>query len=258
MEKVNVADPTISLCLIGKNELGFFLKEVLDSATFVDEIIYVDTGSTDGTLEFLEKNYPDVKVYHSEFNSPQDYTTAKNEALEHATMDYILSTDCDEVFDENANQIKQFLKEYPENKIWCLLGEHYMGDLVHMDRVTNTHIWQNRLFKNDPEIRYPESCMHGLPDIGKKIIINVKCIHHYGFAKNMCDALRRFETNKNDPTQNRDDFLWWQFNVMLTGRHPGQPIECYPEAYYYQQLMNHPKSIIKKFHIEELIKVRNG
>lgn len=248
--------PTISLCLIGKNELSYFLKEVLESATFVDEIIYVDTGSTDGTLGFLATYYPDIRVYHTEFNSPQDYTTAKNIALEYSTMEYILSTDCDEVFDENCKFIKETLEKNPDTKMWCLFGEHYMGDLVHKDRTLEKHVWQNRLFKNDKKIRYPEDSMHGLPDAGEKALMNFMCIHHYGFAKNMCDAIRRFDTNKNDPTQDRDKFLWWQLSVMLTGRYPGQPVEIYPEQYYIDELLKHPKAIINKFHIEELIKER--
>ncbi len=247
-----MTEPTISLCLVGKNELNYFLKEVLESATFVDEIIYVDTGSTDGTLEFLNKNYPKIKVFHEKFNIPQDYSNIKNIAIDHATMAYVLTTDCDEVFDKNCINIKLMLQKYPNIKMWCLFGEHYMGDFVHKDRTLEKHIWENRLFKNEPELRYPKGTMHGLPIVKLRKLMNFQAIHHYGFCKNMCDALRRFETNFNDTSQDRNKFLYWQLFVMLSGQYPGQALEYYFSNYYYECLHLHPESIQKKFHIGEI------
>lgn len=240
---------------MGKNELNYFLKEVIDSALeFVDEIVYIDTGSTDGTVDWIKKNYPDIILGYKEFKNHQDYTTIKNYAVSKATCDYVLNTDCDEVFTENIRNLKEILKANPDIEIWSLMGEHFMGDLVHLDRTLHEHIWQNRLYKRISSIKYPESCMHGLPEGFKTSgLIKGISIFHYGFCKNMCDALRRYETNLNDPTQNREEFLTWQLYKMITGTYPGQATETYRPQYYLNRLLSHPFEIREKFHINKII-----
>lgn len=98
---------TISLCMIVKNEEAV-LKRCLDSvADLMDEIIIVDTGSTDKTEE-IALEYTD-KVYH--FQWCDDFAAARNEALSHATMDYIYTCDADEVLDDINHQRFKKLKE---------------------------------------------------------------------------------------------------------------------------------------------------
>ncbi len=83
--------PTISLCLITKNEAEN-LPALFDSLrAAVDEIIVVDTGSTDDTVE-IARQY-DAKVFHFEWCD--DFAAAKNEALKHASGDWILTLDAD-------------------------------------------------------------------------------------------------------------------------------------------------------------------
>ena len=80
---------TVSLCLIVKNEadrLDNCLKSVAEA---VDEIIIVDTGSTDETKE-IARRYTD-KVY--DFTWCDDFSAARNESFRHATKDYILWLD---------------------------------------------------------------------------------------------------------------------------------------------------------------------
>ncbi|NLG78652.1 MAG: glycosyltransferase [Firmicutes bacterium] len=82
----------ISLCMIVKNEEEF-LPACLDSVKgVVDEIIIVDTGSTDRTVE-IARQYG-AKVYHYEWND--DFAAARNESLRHATCGWILVLDADE------------------------------------------------------------------------------------------------------------------------------------------------------------------
>ena len=84
-----------SLCMIVKNEEKT-LARCLDSLHgLMDEIIIVDTGSTDSTKEIAAK-YTD-KVY--DFEWVDDFSAARNFAFSKATKDYIYTADADEVLD---------------------------------------------------------------------------------------------------------------------------------------------------------------
>lgn len=87
---------TISLCMIVKNEEKL-LGRCLDSIKgLMDEIIIVDTGSTDRTKE-IAGQYTD-KIY--DFQWINDFSAARNFAFSKASCDYIYSADADEVVNE--------------------------------------------------------------------------------------------------------------------------------------------------------------
>lgn len=90
----------ISLCMIVKNE-DKVLARCLDSiADLMDEIIIVDTGSTDKTKEIATR-YTD-KIY--DFFWVDDFSAARNFAFSKATKDYIYTADADEVLDSENHQ----------------------------------------------------------------------------------------------------------------------------------------------------------
>ena len=94
---------SISLCMIVKNEEKL-LKRCLDSYRPVcDEIVIVDTGSTDRTKE-IAAGYTDL-IYDYPWNN--DFASARNFAFSKANCDYIFSADADEVLDEENR--RQFL-----------------------------------------------------------------------------------------------------------------------------------------------------
>ena len=91
---------TISLCMIVKNEeesLGRCLESLKG---IVDEMIVVDTGSEDRTVE-IAKEYG-AKVY--DFKWTGDFSEARNYSFSLATCDYIYSADADEELDEDNRQ----------------------------------------------------------------------------------------------------------------------------------------------------------
>lgn len=88
--------PTISLCMIVRNEeksLGRCLSSVAD---IVDEIIIVDTGSTDRTKE-ISAEYG-AAIY--DFEWIDDFAAARNYAFAQAASEYILWLDADDVIEE--------------------------------------------------------------------------------------------------------------------------------------------------------------
>lgn len=98
---------TISLCMIVKNEERL-LARCLDSvADLMDEIIIVDTGSTDKTKEIAAR-YTD-KIY--DFEWINDFAAARNFAFSKAGMEYIYSADADEVLDADNREAFLALKK---------------------------------------------------------------------------------------------------------------------------------------------------
>ncbi|WP_311080308.1 glycosyltransferase [Paenibacillus polymyxa] len=90
---------TIALCMIVKNEEQY-LRRCLDSVKHkVNQIIIVDTGSTDATVD-IGKEYT-KEIYN--FTWINDFSAARNEAIKYATSDYILIMDADEYLDKDSD-----------------------------------------------------------------------------------------------------------------------------------------------------------
>src|SRR5699024_4807164 len=92
---------SISLCMIVKNEEEV-LEQCLDSISHLcDEIIIVDTGSSDKTKAIAEKFTN--KIY--DFQWIDDFSAARNFAFSKATKDYIFWLDADDIL-LNEDQLK--------------------------------------------------------------------------------------------------------------------------------------------------------
>lgn len=94
---------SISACAIMKNEISHVEAWLNNVRVFAQEIIVVDTGSTDGTNEFLAKQ-SNVKLINYEWQ--HDFAQAKNMALQEATGDWVVFTDADECFYHPENIIE--------------------------------------------------------------------------------------------------------------------------------------------------------
>jgi len=104
---------TISLCMIVKNEEKNLERCLKSYAPLMDEIIVVDTGSTDRTKEIAAR-FTD-KIY--DFKWVDDFSAARNFSFEKATCDYIFSADADEVLDEENRAQFSILKQVLDEEI---------------------------------------------------------------------------------------------------------------------------------------------
>lgn len=128
---------TISLCMIVKNEERI-LARCLDSLTgLMDEIIIVDTGSTDDTKQIAAK-YTD-QIY--DFVWTGDFSEARNFAFSKAQMEYIYSADADEVLDEENRAAFLRMKE-------VLLPEIEMVQMYYVNQLAN-----GTIYNYDKELR---------------------------------------------------------------------------------------------------------
>ncbi len=97
--------PTLSLCLILRDEAEFIDDCIASVAGLVDELVVVDTGSVDDTVKRVEAL--GAKVVHFEWTG--DFSAARNVSLETATSDFVLILDADERLEPGAGDIIQVL-----------------------------------------------------------------------------------------------------------------------------------------------------
>ena len=140
---------TVSLCMIVKNE-ETVLARCLDSLEgLMDEIIIVDTGSTDATKEIAMRYTKHVYDYAWK----QDFSQARNYSLSLATCDYIYCADADEVLDEENRQkffqLKQVL--LPEIELVQMLysGQYDSNTVYNFDEE-----YRPKLFKRLRTFRF--------------------------------------------------------------------------------------------------------
>lgn len=187
--------PTLSVCMIVKNE-SLFLDNCLKSAKEgkVDEIIVVDTGSTDNTKE-IAKKYTD-KVF--DYKWINDFAHAYNFSMSKAAKEWIIILDADEVISpKDIEKLKETLSKTDADSI-MLVTRNYTNDSTRKnwkaiddnprypeskDYKGYTRVPQNRVFRNGKGIIY-EGTVHVLPDysikrLGLKIEKTEIPIHHY-------------------------------------------------------------------------------
>jgi len=105
------AKEKITALIITFNEIGY-IEKCIASISFADEIIVVDSYSTDGTYEYLS-NHPKLRVIQNPF---KNFTAQKAFTLKQATNDWILFLDADEVVPENLqNEIRATINNNPKH-----------------------------------------------------------------------------------------------------------------------------------------------
>ena len=184
----------ISLCMIAKNEEKH-LEQCLESVkNVVDEIIVIDTGSTDKTKEIAKKF--GAKII--DFKWVDDFSAARNESLKHASKDWILVLDADEVLDDEGCKAIKELVEDEEADAFLFLQKNYTNESSIRGFVDEEHKkgdkvylgWYGsfiaRLFRNNKGYKF-EGIVHELVEpFVERNKGNIKAtniqVHHYGNA----------------------------------------------------------------------------
>lgn len=132
---------TLSLCMIVKNESAV-LSRCLDSiADLCDEIIIVDTGSSDNTKKIAARYTG--KIY--DFEWIDDFSAARNFSFEKASCDYIYCADADEYLDAENHRQLALLKEYMDPAIEIV---QMMYNTISENTVLNTACeYRPKMFK---------------------------------------------------------------------------------------------------------------
>ncbi|MEN6568165.1 MAG: glycosyltransferase family 2 protein [Veillonellales bacterium] len=210
--------PTVSLCLITKNEEDCITACIQSAAGLVDEIVVVDTGSVDHTVKLAEKLKAKVVPYAWQ----DDFAAARNFGLDQAAGDWILVLDGDEVLEPVDRELFDRLLAAPGVEGYFLTIRSLLGDGEEevSDRVV-------RLFKNNPLYRF-EGAIH------EQVIGSIKqqngnfglaqsgiAIFHTGYLqkrmaaknkhqRNICVIRRALEAKPDDP------FLLYSLGIEFT------------------------------------------
>lgn len=178
----------ISACVITKNEeqnIGRYLACV---KVFADEIIVVDTGSTDNTVAIAKK--AGACVAH--FAWQNDFAAAKNFALAKAKGDWIVFLDADEYFSpSDVAKIRPLLEGVTNRKIAGLITR--LINITSDGRDMGTGFDAIRIFRNLPYLRYEGSIHEHLKNFNLAVPLEMKMIadvriYHTGYSPEIIAA----------------------------------------------------------------------
>lgn len=162
---------TISLCMIVKNEEAVLARCLKSVKKAVDEIIIVDTGSTDKTKTIARKFTN--KVY--DFEWIEDFSAARNEAFSKASMDYQMWLDADDIMPEEEAVKLTALKEQLDPDVDIVTMKYF----THFDGQGNpvNISTRGRLFKREKGFAWQDP-IHEYITLQGRIAYTDIVIHH--------------------------------------------------------------------------------
>jgi glycosyltransferase involved in cell wall biosynthesis len=184
---------TVSLVMIVKDEEEMLPRCLETVHDMVDEMIIVDTGSSDRTVEIAESF--GAKVLHHEWTG--DFAEARNVSLEAATGDWFIYLDADEVLvREDAHRLRE-MAGHVWRESFFFVETNFTGDLDDGMAVNHNTL---RMYRNRPEYRFQgrihEQLAHALPaGMPERIEQPSVRIEHYGYLGAVRDAKEKSRRN---------------------------------------------------------------
>lgn len=168
----------LSLAVITYNEEENIVRLLDSLKNTVDEIVIVDSFSTDKTKEICTQKYPQVKFFERKFNG---YGEQKNHALDLCSHEWILFLDADEVPDEDLkNSIQKITSsDHPEFSVYKTKFNNHLG--IHLIKFGGWgNVYRERLFRKDCA-RYSNDKVHEYLITNKKSGILGGTLNHYTY-----------------------------------------------------------------------------
>lgn len=183
---------SVSLCVITKNEEHCIASCINSVRHLVDEVIVVDTGSSDDTKEVAADNGAKV----SDFDWCDDFAAARNYALEQAHSDWILVLDADEILGvvPRADFLAYVMEAAPEGYYLKICSYLNQGEEAAEDYIV-------RLFKNKPQYRFTgvihEQVVGSIKDHngGGGLAFAPLTVYHFGYLTETVSTKQKFARN---------------------------------------------------------------
>jgi glycosyltransferase involved in cell wall biosynthesis/Tfp pilus assembly protein PilF len=184
---------SLSICMIVKNEEKHLLRCLKSIRDIANEIIIVDTGSTDKTLD-LARVFG-AKVY--EFPWTGDFSAARNHSLKQATADWILILDADEVLSPlDFKELKKIISTKSSPAAYAIVTRNYINNVGVLGWMSNSGQYPEeagtgwvasakvRLFTRRQDVHFANPVHETLEGSLKKAKIPIHpcrvVVHHYG------------------------------------------------------------------------------
>lgn len=185
-------EPRLSVCLITRNEEPFLDRCLNSVKPIAHQIVVVDTGSTDRTVEIAKRHGAEV---HS-FAWCDDFSAARNAALERATGDWVLILDADEELPPSSHAILG--KHIREASVMA-----YRLPIVDAGREDEERNFVPRLFRNAPGIhfvgRVHEQAFSSLEPLraewNLENRLGAATLMHHGYAREVSSGRNKSERN---------------------------------------------------------------
>lgn len=187
----NPKRPLLSLTMIVKNEEADLAACLESVRGIVDELIVVDTGSTDRTVEIARAAGAQVHF----FEWCDDFAAARNHALQYATGEWVMHLDADERAVETAPGALRREIETTGPEVFFL---RVSVRNPHPDALGYDVYAARRLFRNDPQVRWHRRIHENIVHLGGETLnMDAGCstllIEHYGYV----DQVTRRERGKD-------------------------------------------------------------
>jgi tetratricopeptide (TPR) repeat protein len=194
---------TLSLCMIVRDEEEMLPRSLAAARDAVDEIVVVDTGSVDRTIE-IARSFG-AKVIEREWTG--SFADARNASFDAATGDWILYLDADEVLVAgDAERLRELLGR-TWREAFYLVETNFTGELGDGTAVTHNAM---RVFRNRPEYRFEgrihEQIAHRLPSgQPERVEQSDVRVEHYGYLGVVRDAKDKSRRNIELLERQRDE-----------------------------------------------------
>lgn len=187
----------LSLCMICKNEEAH-IKDCLKSVvSIVDEMIVVDTGSTDKTVDIAKEM--GAKVFIHQWDN--DFSKARNIGLNKAKGKWILFLDADErLHSEDANKVRPLLErnDHMASGFYCKMI-NFVGDSVNDSHTEVVPVL--RLFRQNKDVRFQGriheqiggDLRNHFPSL--QVLYTDIRINHYGYLTQIVRNKKKVERN---------------------------------------------------------------
>ena len=177
---------TLSLCMIVKDEEAMLGRTLEAARPYVDEIVVVDTGSNDRTVEIAESF--GAKVLHHAWTG--DFSAARNVSVDAATSDWILYLDADEVIVDGDGPRLRALLGQTWREAYYLPMTNFVGDVEDNQALTFNAL---RMFRNRPQYRFEgrlhEQWADNLPPyLPERLVTCDVRVQHFGYLGAVRDS----------------------------------------------------------------------
>lgn len=194
----------ISLCMIVKNEEDVLARCLESVGKIADEIVIVDTGSTDQTKK-IAQSYTDNLF---DFEWCEDFAAARNYSFSKATMDYILWLDADDILTEENQKLFLELKENLTPDVSMVMMKYHTA--FHEDGSPSFSYYRERLIKNHAGFHWEGAVHEAIVPSGKIIYSEIAVTHKKIHPSNPDRNLQIFEhlLEKGTVLQPRQQFYY--------------------------------------------------